>query len=461
MKLRKKYLLAPVVCSASMLFFGGNIAMAGNGHRSPKVPLPIATQPSALWGRNSSVSPEELNWIYEIEHKRHYLKSHPKLYEELCSKLQKNIRGPHSINFRMYCLSIAVKIMEDDKLRDLIHSLQETDLDPYLRDFTPRSGSSGYVHLFYRCIDKCRSSDVVVNNFAVSIVRQGIDFLKRDGLSTENFGNYDSISKLYILKSICALASNNITTEDDKALLLDKIGKIKHLLVVPCDAEINCKILLTYAKIPGDMNKQLEALDAIFGYISRERDFTVVAGTKEGLDALLAYANIPVRGGEGNRLRALDAIFGRILGQRGFRVRVASAADEEELRGKFDAIATKEGGIDALLAYARIPVKGSQGGRIAALEAVHFRDPRRNAAVKKLAGNIYTFVRAKSNYENKSSHLKRLDALVKSAQRPAHEMRAPAPGVRRPAHEMRESESETQEPARKRPARGTHRDLRK
>ncbi len=740
MKLRKKYLLAPVVCSASMLFFGGNIAMAMDGHQPPELPLIVATQPSALRERNSSVSFEELESIRDIENDRHIPAELPRLRLILQSNMRDFSLSP---NFRMYCLSIAVKIMQDEELQDLISFSQSTDLNSSLFNFTPQSGS-GYACLFYRCIDKCISSDGEVRSFAERIVNQGIDFLKRDGLSTEKFKNYDGISKLYILKSICAITSNNITTKNNSAALLEKIGKIEYsdLVVHRRYKEINRKILLTYAKIPvrddGVRREQIGALEAIFGDISGQHDFSVaraaneeelksnfdsIARTKEGLDALLAYAkipgehqktsglkaleaifgnmlgetdfsvarsadegklrskfdtiatkeggidallayaNIPVRGEEENRLRALYAIFGDILGQRGIRVAsaderglvrgfstiagtkegrdallayakipgdmnkqlealgaifgdilrqpdfsVASAAEGEmmekfgriagtkegrdallayanipvpidrvreyqrraldaifkELGGHFTVVAgTKEGrdallayakipgehqktlglmalnaifqklgggnfdtiarykegrdallayakilvpsdrvredqrralyaifgsilrqpdfrvketiekypeflsdifsdiagtkeGLDALLAYARIPVEGSQESRIAALEAVHFRDPRRNAAVKKLAGNIYTSVRAKSNYENKSSHLERLDALMIPAQRPAQGMRAPAPGVRRPAHEIRESESETQEPAR-----GTHRDLRK
>lgn len=282
MKIKKRYLLAAIICGMQLLLYSNNTAIAMNLM--------------------------EIALLRQIEGDRH----NENKSLEVCNALHGYIQdSTYSQNFRVYCLSIAIKIMENSQLQELLRNLP-SDLD-----CSPNTNSC-YFNLFYRCINKQGenlSSYNSIHSFITSIINSGIEFLLEGNLDGERFKKYDDINKLYILKSLCAL---NGRIEKSELTRLENQLSVEIPNLTTADENLNVKVLLTYAKIPGkhQKTKGVEAINAIFKNLAnknfkkfseiKKKDFSEITKKKCGQEALLTFARIP--GHTEEQIVALEAL---------------------------------------------------------------------------------------------------------------------------------------------------------
>jgi hypothetical protein len=115
--------------------------------------------------------------------------------------------------------------------------------------------------------------------------------------------------------------------------------------------------LICYARIPGDTRRQLNCLEAVFCGLNQGRaddDFRLgtllpVAQSGIGRDALICYARIPsdIR----RRLNCLEAVFHGLNPDR---------ADDDFSLGTLLPITQSSVGREALICYARIPTEDTE-----------------------------------------------------------------------------------------------------
>ena len=289
-------------------------------------------------------NPVEKRIIEKIEEDRHKSNASELLTKDLCSYIN---NSEYSKEFRTYCLSVSVKCMDSKTLENLIKELPNgIDWCDYEND--------NFAYLFYRCASKINDgiseSNSKTREFVNNVFNKGIGYLISNSFAPESFKNKSNVYKLGYLKSICTIGSEKLTNLENISIseISQKISKIK------CeDLGTDQKVLLTYAKIPGEQQKTegIKALKAITGDVKSVEDFEKFLNNerKLGKEVLMQLARIPHDDTE--QLSALKAIIGgREFGE--------FLNDEKEL------------GKEVLLQLARIPEGQQEKTRIEALRAI-------------------------------------------------------------------------------------------
>ena len=289
---------------------------------------------------------DEKRIIEDIEKMRHKSNASELLTEALCSYIN---NSEYSKEFRTYCLSVSVKCMDSKTLENLIKELPNgIDWCDYEND--------NFAYLFYRCASKINDgiseSNSKTREFVNNVFNKGIGYLISNSFAPESFKNKSNVYKLGYLKSICTIGSEKLTNLENISIseISQKISKIK------CeDLGTDQKVLLTYAKIPGEQQKTegIKALKAITGDVKSVKDFEDFLKTEGnfGKEVLLQLARISEGQQEKTRIEALKAIIGgREFGE--------FLNDEKEL------------GKEVLLQLARISEGQQEKTRIEALRAI-------------------------------------------------------------------------------------------
>ena len=244
---------------------------------------------------------DEKRIIEDIEKMRHKSNASELLTEALCSYIN---NSEYSKEFRTYCLSVSVKCMDSKTLENLIKELPNgIDWCDYEND--------NFAYLFYRCASKINDgiseSNSKTREFVNNVFNKGIGYLISNSFAPESFKNKSNVYKLGYLKSICTIGSEKLTNLENISIseISQKISKIK------CeDLGTDQKVLLTYAKIPGEQQKTegIKALKAITGDVKSVEDFEKFLNNerKLGKEVLMQLARIPHDSKE--QLSALRAI---------------------------------------------------------------------------------------------------------------------------------------------------------
>ena len=248
-------------------------------------------------------NPVEKRIIEKIEEDRHKSNASELLTKDLCSYIN---NSEYSKEFRTYCLSVSVKCMDSKTLENLIKELPNgIDWCDYEND--------NFAYLFYRCASKINDgiseSNSKTREFVNNVFNKGIGYLISNSFAPESFKNKSNVYKLGYLKSICTIGSEKLTNLENISIseISQKISKIK------CeDLGTDQKVLLTYAKIPGEQQKTegIKALKAITGDVKSVEDFEKFLNNerKLGKEVLMQLARIPHDDTE--ELSALKAIIG-------------------------------------------------------------------------------------------------------------------------------------------------------
>ena len=248
-------------------------------------------------------NPVEKRIIEKIEEDRHKSNASELLTKDLCSYIN---NSEYSKEFRTYCLSVSVKCMDSKTLENLIKELPNgIDWCDYEND--------NFAYLFYRCASKINDGiserNIKTREFVNNVFNKGIGYLISNSFAPESFKNKSNVYKLGYLKSICTIGSEKLTNLENISIseISQKISKIK------CeDLGTDQKVLLTYAKIPGEQQKTegIKALKAITGDVKSVEDFEKFLNNerKLGKEVLMQLARIPHDDTE--ELSALKAIIG-------------------------------------------------------------------------------------------------------------------------------------------------------
>ena len=291
-------------------------------------------------------NPVEKRIIEKIEEDRHKSNASELLTKDLCSYIN---NSEYSKEFRTYCLSVSVKCMDSKTLENLIKELPNgIDWCDYEND--------NFAYLFYRCASKINDGiserNIKTREFVNNVFNKGIGYLISNSFAPESFKNKSNVYKLGYLKSICTIGSEKLTNLENISIseISQKISKIK------CeDLGTDQKVLLTYAKIPGEQQKTegIKALKAIIGDVKGVKGFKDFLKTEGnfGKEVLLQLAMIPHDSTE--QLLALKAITGDVKSVKDFE-------DFLKIEGNF--------GKEVLLQLARIPHDSKE--QLLALKAI-------------------------------------------------------------------------------------------
>ena len=270
-----KLIACTALCGISFLFCGGNSVFAFNENEQ-KVFLKIEGE------RNGKeINKEKLN-----ESLDRYI-------------LDKN----YSKEFRLYCLSVKVRISTDENLERYFNNFNVHDLDLNDKD------NELYSKFLFRCINRLnsipQSERAAMRKILQNVVENGINFLASDEFTEDFFTNKSDFYRLDILRSVFVINTFRFGSPEQRSKICENIYKMP-LEQFMRDGDCKDRILLQLAKIPHDTKNQLDALNALIG----DKTFDDLATNDFGREVLLQLAKIPGEQQQTRGLEALNALIG-------------------------------------------------------------------------------------------------------------------------------------------------------
>ena len=252
-------------------------------------------------GNSTSAIKEEFDWLNAYENKL-FISIENMRHEEDNIETAKALiidhlkQYRHTKEFKMYLLSMVVKLMDKSELDEILSKYEK---------FVGDCENSFYFHLVFRCLSEKYGNRKIVNNKFINMVeKKALEFLKSDKFSNDMFKGYNQHKKLKCLQSVFIISKFKLMDANVVNKILSSID-IESLKTIE-NKSVREESFVHYAKIPenNQQAKRIEALEAVIGEIS-EKKFKEAAEKEQGREALIQYARIP---GDHQKTKGIEAL---------------------------------------------------------------------------------------------------------------------------------------------------------
>ena len=329
-----KLIACTALCGISFLFCGGNSVFAFNENEQ-KVFLKIEGE-----RHGKEINKEKLN-----ESLDRYI-------------LDKN----YSKEFRLYCLSVKVRISTDENLERYFNNFNVHDLDLNDKD------NELYSKFLFRCINRLnsipQSERAAMRKILQNVVENAINFLASDEFTEDFFTNKSDFYRLDILRSAFVINTFRFGSPEQRSKICENIYKMP-LEQFMRDGDCKDRILLQLAKIPpqafschqeseAQKERQHRALDALIG----NRKFDDMVNNNQDISILECFAQNTAN--DANKrvsaLKALESCKNKLCLVSGIAKNIYNHTPESELENMSKEFLEK---------YISTPTRGGRGrGRV-------------------------------------------------------------------------------------------------